>query len=138
MSRHHSRGTIISARAYSLKRDVQDDERSENCVTAVEEVAGVCGDGDVDSGAGDWGERGGFQRAERRGAEAGECAACAEPLHGAARPVSVSVVPGLCGPAGSKSDVRKPDDVQHPGSGRGGYGRECVDCMAVPGERELL
>src|SRR5215472_16260822 len=76
------------------------DERPENCVTAVEEVTGICGDGDPDACAGDWGERGGVQRDERAGAATGECAARAESLHGAASPVPVAVVSRLSGSAG--------------------------------------
>ena len=43
----------------------QDDERSENCVSTVEEVSGIHGDGDCDTGAGHRGERGSVQRVER-------------------------------------------------------------------------
>src|SRR5260370_15806551 len=76
------------------------DQRPENCVAAVEEVAGICGDGDPDACAGDWGERGGVQCAERAGAATDECAARAKSLHGAAFAVPVAVVSRLSGSAG--------------------------------------
>src|SRR5437660_1360911 len=87
---------VPGAIVFACKRR-PNDERPENCVTAVEEVAGICGDGDPDTCAGDWGERGGVQRAERAGAATGECAGRAESLHGAAFPVPVAIVSRLSG-----------------------------------------
>src|SRR6185369_17434160 len=62
----------------------EDDEWPENCVSTAEEVSGIHGDSDRDTGSGDRGECGGVQRDERRSAAASEIAECAESLHGAA------------------------------------------------------
>src|ERR1017187_3776722 len=81
-------------------RGRHDEERSENCATAVEEVSRICHDGNPDAGTGDWSERGGVQRAQRAGVSSSECAACAESLHSAAIQISVAVLPRLFGSAG--------------------------------------
>src|ERR1035437_2568495 len=131
-------GTMRLLQPYFCCKGGRCDKQCANCVSEIEEVAGICGDGDADAGIGDWRQRCGVQRAECGGAAAGGRAECAESLHGAALSVSVAVVSGLSGSAGSKSELREPVHVQHHRSCWGGYRQESVDCMAVCGEWKLL
>src|ERR1035441_514142 len=89
-TRNNVPGTVVVP-----DKDTHNGKRCEDCFTAVEEVTGICSDGDSYTGAGDWGQRRCIRRVERCGVASGEGAACAESLHGAAFPVSVAFISRL-------------------------------------------
>jgi hypothetical protein len=58
--KHSVQGNQLPGRVVFLSKGRQHDKQSDNCISTVAEITGICSNGNSDAGAGDWRERGGF------------------------------------------------------------------------------